>query len=103
MTAGPTHEPIDPVRYLGNRSSGKMGFSIARAAAQRGAEVTLIAGPVVLPTPPHVHRIDVTTAREMHEAVLPGIHHDGCAHHGGGRGGFCPGTDGTAEDQARSR
>ena len=71
VTAGPTHEPLDPVRYLGNRSSGKMGFSIARAAAQRGAEVTLIAGPVVLPTPPHVHRIDVTTAREMHEAVLP--------------------------------
>ncbi len=71
VTAGPTHEPLDPVRYLGNRSSGKMGFSIARAASQRGAEVTLIAGPVVLPTPPHVHRIDVTTAREMHEAVLP--------------------------------
>jgi phosphopantothenoylcysteine decarboxylase/phosphopantothenate--cysteine ligase len=71
VTAGPTHEPLDPVRYLGNRSSGKMGFSIARAAAQRGAEVTLIAGPVVLPTPPHVHRIDVTTAREMLEAVLP--------------------------------
>jgi phosphopantothenoylcysteine decarboxylase/phosphopantothenate--cysteine ligase len=71
VTAGPTHEPLDPVRYLGNRSSGKMGFSIARAAAHRGAEVTLIAGPVVLPTPPHVRRIDVTTAREMHEAVLP--------------------------------
>jgi phosphopantothenoylcysteine decarboxylase / phosphopantothenate---cysteine ligase len=71
VTAGPTHEPLDPVRYLGNRSSGKMGFSIARAAAQRGAEVTLIAGPVALPTPPHVQRIDVTTAREMHEAVLP--------------------------------
>jgi phosphopantothenoylcysteine decarboxylase/phosphopantothenate--cysteine ligase len=70
VTAGPTHEPLDPVRYLGNRSSGKMGFSIAGAAAQRGAEVTLIAGPVVLPTPPHVHRIDVTTALEMHEAVL---------------------------------
>ena len=71
VTAGPTHEPLDPVRYLGNRSSGKMGFSIARAAAQRGANVTLIAGPVVLSTPPLVHRIDVTTAREMHEAVLP--------------------------------
>ena len=70
VTAGPTHEPLDPVRYLGNRSSGKMGFSIAGAAAQRGAEVTLITGPVVLPTPPHVHRIDVTTALEMHEAVL---------------------------------
>jgi phosphopantothenoylcysteine decarboxylase/phosphopantothenate--cysteine ligase len=70
VTAGPTHEPLDPVRYLGNRSSGKMGFAIAGAAAQRGAEVTLIAGPVVLPTPWHVHRIDVRTAREMHEAVL---------------------------------
>lgn len=70
VTAGPTYEPIDPVRFLGNRSSGKMGFAIAAAAARRGAAVTLISGPVQLPTPAGVHRIDVTTAREMHDTVL---------------------------------
>ncbi len=70
VTAGPTYEPIDPVRFLGNRSSGKMGFAVAAAAARRGAAVTLVSGPVQLPTPAGVRRIDVTTAREMHEAVL---------------------------------
>lgn len=70
VTAGPTHEPLDPVRYLGNRSSGKMGFAIARAAAQRGADVTLISGPVERQTPLHVRRIDVRTAGDMHDAVL---------------------------------
>lgn len=70
VTAGPTQEPIDPVRYIGNRSSGKMGFALAAAAAQRGAEVTLVAGPVSLATPRNVRRIDVETAREMQEAVL---------------------------------
>jgi phosphopantothenoylcysteine decarboxylase/phosphopantothenate--cysteine ligase len=65
VTAGPTHEPIDPVRFLGNRSSGKMGFAIAAAAAQRGAAVTLVSGPVTLRTPRSVQRIDVETAREM--------------------------------------
>jgi len=69
VTAGPTHEPIDPVRFIGNRSSGKMGFAIANAAAQRGADVTLIAGPVTLGTPHHVSRIDVETAEQMHAAV----------------------------------
>ena len=69
VTAGPTHEPIDPVRYIANRSSGKQGFAIAEAAAAAGARVTLIAGPVHLPTPPGVDRIDVETAREMAEAV----------------------------------
>lgn len=69
VTAGPTQEPIDPVRYLGNRSSGKMGFAIARAAAARGAAVTLIAGPVHLETPAGVRRVDVTTARSMADAV----------------------------------
>lgn len=69
VTAGPTHEPIDPVRYIANRSSGKQGFAIAEAAAVAGARVTLIAGPVHLPTPPGVDRIDVETAREMAEAV----------------------------------
>ncbi len=69
VTAGPTHEPIDPVRYLANRSSGKQGFAIAAALAARGARVTLIAGPVTLDTPAGVTRIDVETAREMAAAV----------------------------------
>ena len=70
VTAGPTFEPIDPVRGLSNRSSGKMGFAVARAAAESGAEVTLVAGPVALETPRHVRRIDVTTAAEMHAATM---------------------------------
>jgi len=69
ITAGPTHEPIDPVRFIGNRSSGLQGFAIARAAARAGARVTLVAGPVALPTPPGVTRVDVETAREMQAAV----------------------------------
>lgn len=69
ITAGPTHEPIDPVRYIANRSSGKQGFALAEAAAQLGAEVTLIAGPVHLPTPTGVTRVDVETACEMDAAV----------------------------------
>lgn len=69
ITAGPTHEPIDPVRYIANRSSGKQGFAIAAAAARAGARVTLVAGPVALPTPPGVNRVDVETAREMAAAV----------------------------------
>jgi len=69
VTAGPTHEPIDPVRYIANRSSGKQGFAIAAALAARGAQVTLIAGPVTLGTPPGVTRIDVETARDMAAAV----------------------------------
>lgn len=69
VTAGPTHEPIDPVRYIANRSSGKQGFAIAAAAARAGARVTLVAGPVHLPTPAGVDRIDVETAREMLSAV----------------------------------
>ncbi len=69
ITAGPTHEPIDPVRYIANRSSGKQGFAIAAAAARAGAKVTLIAGPVNLPTPQGVTRIDVETARQMAAAV----------------------------------
>jgi phosphopantothenoylcysteine decarboxylase/phosphopantothenate--cysteine ligase len=69
VTAGPTHEPIDPVRYIANRSSGKQGFAIAAAAAEAGAQVTLVAGPVALPTPAGVTRVDVETAREMAAAV----------------------------------
>ena len=71
ITAGPTFEPIDPVRGITNRSSGKMGFAIARAAQEAGAEVTLVAGPVALATPRHVRRIDVQSALQMFDAVLP--------------------------------
>ncbi len=69
VTAGPTHEPIDPVRYIANRSSGKQGYAIAAAAARMGAKVTLVSGPVALATPPGVNRVDVETAREMADAV----------------------------------
>jgi phosphopantothenoylcysteine decarboxylase/phosphopantothenate--cysteine ligase len=69
MTAGPTFEPIDPVRGLTNRSSGKMGYAIARAAVAAGAQVTLVSGPVALATPVGVTRVDVTTAAEMFDAV----------------------------------
>ena len=71
VTAGPTYEAIDPVRGITNLSSGKMGFAIARAAAEAGARVTLIAGPVALATPRGVTRIDVQSAQQMHAAVLP--------------------------------
>ena len=71
ITAGPTFEPIDPVRGITNLSSGKMGFAIARAAAEAGADVTLVAGPVHLSTPRGVRRIDVRTALQMFEAVVP--------------------------------
>ena len=70
VTAGPTYEPIDPVRFIGNRSSGKMGFSLANAAAQRGASVTLVAGRVSLPTPRNVRRVDVESSDEMLQAVI---------------------------------
>jgi phosphopantothenoylcysteine decarboxylase/phosphopantothenate--cysteine ligase len=69
VTAGPTLEDLDPVRFLGNRSSGKMGFAVASRAAARGAEVTLVTGPVELPTPPGVRRVDVRGALEMRAAL----------------------------------
>lgn len=69
VSAGPTFEDLDPVRFLGNRSSGKMGFAIASAAARRGAQVTLVAGPSAQPTPFGVERVDVRSAREMHAAI----------------------------------
>jgi phosphopantothenoylcysteine decarboxylase/phosphopantothenate--cysteine ligase len=69
VTAGPTHEPIDPVRYIANRSSGKQGFAIAGALADLGARVTLVAGPVTLATPAGVDRVDIETARQMAQAV----------------------------------
>ncbi len=70
ITAGGTREPLDPVRFLGNRSSGRMGFALARAALDRGAEVTLVTGPTWLPTPVGAERVQVTTAEEMAQAVL---------------------------------
>ena len=71
VSAGPTYEDIDPVRFIGNRSSGRMGFAVAQAAAEAGARVTLVAGPVSLPTPPGVmQRTDVRSAAQMHAAVL---------------------------------
>jgi phosphopantothenoylcysteine decarboxylase/phosphopantothenate--cysteine ligase len=70
LTAGPTQEALDPVRYVSNRSSGKMGYAIAAAAARRGAHVILVSGPVHLPAPPHVEVIDVVTAEEMRKAVF---------------------------------
>ena len=71
ITAGPTYEKIDPVRFIGNYSSGKMGFALAEACAQQGAEVTLIAGPVSLATVhPNIHRVDVESAEEMYEAAM---------------------------------
>jgi phosphopantothenoylcysteine decarboxylase/phosphopantothenate--cysteine ligase len=73
VSAGPTYEDLDPVRFIGNRSSGKMGFALAAAAARRGAETVLVAGPVHLPTPPGVQRIDVRSAQQMHDAVLDAL------------------------------
>jgi phosphopantothenoylcysteine synthetase/decarboxylase len=78
VTAGPTHEPIDPVRVIANRSSGRQGFAIAAAAAESGARVTLIAGPVALETPDGVDRIDVETAEQMADAVMAALPAD-CA------------------------
>jgi phosphopantothenoylcysteine decarboxylase/phosphopantothenate--cysteine ligase len=73
VTAGPTHEPIDPVRVIANRSSGRQGFAIAEAAAEAGARVTLVAGPVALPTPTGADRIDVETAQQMADAVMAAL------------------------------
>ncbi|HET9482770.1 MAG TPA: bifunctional phosphopantothenoylcysteine decarboxylase/phosphopantothenate--cysteine ligase CoaBC [Xanthomonadales bacterium] len=75
VSAGPTYEDIDPVRFIGNRSSGRMGFAVAEAAARAGASVTLVAGPVALPTPRGADRVDVRSAREMRDAVLARVEH----------------------------
>ncbi len=73
ISAGPTFEDIDPVRFIGNRSSGKMGFAIAAEAARRGAHVVLVAGPVHLPTPEGVERVNVRSAAQMHAAVMAAL------------------------------
>jgi phosphopantothenoylcysteine decarboxylase/phosphopantothenate--cysteine ligase len=73
VTAGPTHEPIDPVRVIANRSSGRQGYAIAQAAAEAGARVTLVSGPVALATPANVRRVDVETAEQMADAVMASL------------------------------
>ncbi|MES0327697.1 MAG: bifunctional phosphopantothenoylcysteine decarboxylase/phosphopantothenate--cysteine ligase CoaBC, partial [Gammaproteobacteria bacterium] len=73
ITAGPTYEPIDPVRFIGNRSSGRMGYALAEAASEAGASVTLVSGPCHLTTPDKVKRIDVETAAQMHKAVFDNL------------------------------
>lgn len=73
VSAGPTFEDIDPVRFIGNRSSGKMGFAIAASAARLGAQVVLVAGPVQLATPAGVQRVDVRSAAQLREAVLAAL------------------------------
>jgi len=73
VTAGPTHEPIDPVRVIANRSSGRQGFAIAQAAVELGGRVTLVTGPVALVTPPGVDRVDVETAEQMADAVMTSL------------------------------
>lgn len=73
VTAGPTHEPIDPVRVIANRSSGRQGYAIAAAAEELGARVTLVSGPVSLETPPDVTRVNVETAEQMAEAVMSAL------------------------------
>ena len=73
VSAGPTYEDIDPVRFIGNRSSGKMGFAVAAAAARQGARVLLVAGPVQLPTPAGVQRVDVRSAAQMRQAVAAAL------------------------------
>lgn len=75
VTAGPTHEPIDPVRYIANRSSGKMGLALAKAARDRGARVTLVAGPIDLPIPAGIDIVRVETAQQMHDAALEAFSH----------------------------
>jgi len=73
VSAGPTFEDLDPVRFIGNRSSGRMGFAIAAAAARRGADTLLVAGPVQLATPAGVHRVDVRSAAQLRDAVLAAL------------------------------
>jgi phosphopantothenoylcysteine decarboxylase/phosphopantothenate--cysteine ligase len=73
VTAGPTHEPIDPVRVIANRSSGRQGYAIAAAAAEAGGRVTLVSGPVALESPPHVDRVEVETAEQMADAVMASL------------------------------
>ena len=94
VTAGPTQEALDPVRYLTNHSSGRMGYAIAREAMLRGAQVTLVSGPVDLPLVPFVETRPVTTAADMFRAVRVSAARHGCPHQGRRRGGLPAGPSG---------
>ena len=97
VTAGPTREPVDAVRYVGNRSSGKMGYALARAAWLRGAEVTLVTGPSAVPVPSGVTVVEVETALEMCEAVLAGIGEADVAIHAAAVADYRPGSPRTGK------
>ena len=99
VTAGPTQEALDPVRYLTNHSTGKMGYALARAAAMRGADVTLIHGETALPPVKFTTDVPVTTAQDLYEAVTD----HRCADHGRRRGGLPPGDRGQRQDQEKGR
>ena len=104
ITAGPTQEPLDPVRYISNRSSGKMGYALAEAAAARGARVILISGPVHLPPPRGVEVVGVRTAVEMRDKVMEHLPAAGHRHQGGGGSRFppeqSPGSEGQEDRRA---
>ncbi len=100
VSAGGTQEPIDPVRYVGNRSSGKMGYAIAEAARDRGARVTLVSAPVALPAPYGVELVAVKTADEMRDAVVAAVRRRRCPDHGGRRRRLPACRHRRAEDQA---
>jgi phosphopantothenoylcysteine decarboxylase/phosphopantothenate--cysteine ligase len=99
LTAGPTFEALDPVRGLTNSSSGKMGFALARACAEAGAEVTLVAGPVTLATPRGVRRVDVQSALQMHDAAMQAVPGSGCLHRSGRSGRLPAAKCSRAQDQ----
>ncbi|MBU0485606.1 MAG: bifunctional phosphopantothenoylcysteine decarboxylase/phosphopantothenate--cysteine ligase CoaBC [Proteobacteria bacterium] len=92
VSAGPTREPLDPVRYLGNRSTGKMGFALAATAHRRGAKVTLVSGPVTLPHPPGVKVVEVNTATEMHKVIMDLCHDSSIVVKAAAVSDFRPGT-----------
>ena len=99
VTAGPTYEAIDPVRFLGNRSSGRMGFELAAEAERRGAHVVLVAGPTSVPAPVVSELVRVRTAAEMHDAVMASVYRRRSGHHGGCRGRLHAGAALRTQDQ----
>ena len=101
VTAGPTCEDLDPVRYLTNRSSGKMGYALADAAARRGARVVLVSGPTALEAPPGVERVAVRSTAEMHRAVLAHLARGYDRGHGRRRGRLPSRGAAEPKDQAR--
>ena len=103
VTAGPTREMLDPVRFLTNRSTGKMGFAIAEAARDRGAQVTLVSGPVSLPAPAGVEFAPIVSCAELCEAVLSRAAKQRCGHSGRRPGGFPSPRRSRGEDQKKRR